>query len=209
MEVIGDDPRVKFRAQRRGAFPSELRVEAKELLNAVLAMEASGCCPVLDDGKVAGNGSRRCGDRLLVTRSGRPPQDADPRLVVCVERFDPTTWSASFYADDDDALPTSDTALYWAALMDAPGRFQWTAKPRSALHGHGIATSEEAARLDIPCSPIATDFSTPADRDALLMLLGDHPYPRNHAWVRRGHGFFVLGPDVAETWRRCRALTRG
>lgn len=205
MEIVGDGPRVKFRAERRGDFPAALEAPAKELLDAVLAMEAAGCCPVLDDGKVAGNGARRVGDRLLVTRSGRPPGARAVTNVVCVLGFD-DDWSASFLSHDPDALPTSDTALHWAALMDAPRRFDWAEAPMVALHGHGLATAEEAKALGVPVSPEATDFSTPADRDALMRLMARHPYPRERVWIRRGHGFFVLGPSVDETRLRCLAL---
>lgn len=205
-EVVGDGPRVKFRPERRGAFPAELKGKALELLDAVLAMEAAGCCPVLDDGMVAGNGARRVGNRLLVTRSGRPPGARDEDQVVCVDGFDAETWSAHFRSDAPSALPTSDTALHWAALMDAPARQGWRELPQTALHGHGWATAEDAATLGVPISPEATDFSTPADREALLALLAKHPYPEDWVWIRRGHGFFVLGPTVIETERRCLAL---
>lgn len=206
MEVVGDGPRVRFRADRRGSFPPELEGPALELLDAVLAMEAAGCCPTLDDGKVAGNGARRVDERLLVTRSGRPPAARDLAFVVCVLGFDVNDWSASFLAHDAEALPTSDTALHWAALMEAPQRFDWAEAPEVALHGHGLATAAEAAALGVPVSPEATDFSTPADRKALLGLMAAHPYPAHRVWVRRGHGFFVLGPTVPETTQRCLAL---
>ncbi|MEM6925379.1 MAG: hypothetical protein AAF602_00510, partial [Myxococcota bacterium] len=53
--------------------------------------------------------------------------------------------------------------------------------------------------LDLPLSAEATLFSTPADRQALLALLARAPYPAHRTVIRRDHGFFTLGPDLATT----------
>lgn len=57
---------------------------------------------------------------------------------------------------------------------------------------------ELAQRLGFPISHQATLFSTPEDLEQLSALFAAHPYPRHRCYVRRGHGFFVLGRSVDE-----------
>lgn len=197
-ETIGDDPRVKFAATHVGAFPSHLRSTASALCAAVLRMEAAGCCPVLDDGLVAGNGAVAANHGLLVTRSGRRAGECSPSDVVFLERFDPSTWSAVYRSDDPTRRPTSDAALYWLTIVEAATRLDWSTRPVAALHGHVLETERAARALDLPLSSEPTLFSTPADRRALLELLARAPHPRHHAWIRRGHGFFVVGSSLDE-----------
>jgi hypothetical protein len=55
----------------------------------------------------------------------------------------------------------------------------------------------DAARaLDLPISEHATLFSTPPDLQELEALLAAHPFPQQRCFIRRGHGFFILGEDV-------------
>lgn len=55
----------------------------------------------------------------------------------------------------------------------------------------------EAARaLNLPISEHATLFSTPPDLQELEQLLAGHPFPRQRCFIRRGHGFFILGEEV-------------
>ena len=56
---------------------------------------------------------------------------------------------------------------------------------------------ELAGRLGIPISHVATLFSTPEDRQQLESLFAAHPYPQHRCFVRRSHGFFLLGRWVA------------
>jgi hypothetical protein len=39
-------------------------------------------------------------------------------------------------------------------------------------------------------------FSTPPDLQELEALLAGHPFPQQRCFIRRGHGFFILGEDV-------------
>jgi hypothetical protein len=49
----------------------------------------------------------------------------------------------------------------------------------------------------LPVSGSETLFSTPEDLRELEALLRAHPYPACRAYIRKGHGFFILGPSVA------------
>jgi hypothetical protein len=40
-------------------------------------------------------------------------------------------------------------------------------------------------------------FSTPPDLQQLEALLASHPFPQQRCFIRRGHGFFILGEDLA------------
>lgn len=195
-EVIGDGPRVKFRTVWEG--PRGPRAgPAARLARAVGAMEAAGCCPILDDGRAAGNGAVRLeGGGLLVSPSGRRAGERTDVAMVELVAFDPASWSARYRSRGPETRPTSDAALYWAALVEAPARFGWPEAPRAALHGHVLDTERAAAALGLPMGPEETLFSTPEDRAALLALLARAPYPEHRTVVRRGHGFFTLGPDL-------------
>lgn len=196
-ETIGDRPRVKFQTTylgARGAWPS-----AADLAAAILELEAHGCCPVLDDGLAAGNAAIRNEGKLLTTPSGRRPGSADPADLVEVASFDPQRWSATYRARTAALNPTSDTPLHWAVLLDPGCAEPPDASPRVCLHGHVLDTHAAARALGIPSSDEETLFSTPEDRDATVTLLRAHPYPRNRAWIRAGHGFVVAGLDLAET----------
>jgi len=85
--------------------------------------------------------------------------------------------------------------------MEAGTAFGWEERPGCALHGHAIATKEEATRLGFPCSAHATVFSTREDKQAMMELLAQHPYPRHKIFVRQGHGFFLLEGDVESAVR--------
>ena len=208
----GEGPRIKFACERVGALSSEARSAAPSLREALAELEAHGCSPVLPDGMLAGNGARRLGSgALLVSASGR--RVGETAQVVEVVDFDVERWAARFRSDDAASEPTSDTPLYWAALVEAATRFGWAAAPQAALHGHVLETERAAAALAVPLSAEATLFSTPPDREALLTLLGGHPYPTATHWIRRGHGFFTLAGSlptaralVAELAGRAREL---
>ncbi|MEO0326536.1 MAG: class II aldolase/adducin family protein, partial [Myxococcota bacterium] len=206
-EVIGDGPRVKFALERVGGLEGLHGEPARELAAAVRAMEDAGCCPVLDDGLSAGNGALRLADgTVLVTPSGRRPGRVDASSMVQLVAFDAERWAARYRSRDRATRPTSDAALHWAALVEAPAHFAWAPRPGASLHGHVLATSKAAAALGLPLSEEATLFSTPADREALLALLSAHPYPGVATVVRRDHGFFTLGADAGDARARVAAL---
>lgn len=201
-EVVGDGPRVKFDAVEAGPFPPRLEAAANALARAVSDMEAAGCCPVLDDGLAAGNGAMRTDGELLVTRSGRLPGECSASDVVHLEHFDSNAWSATYRPRNASHRPTSDSPLYWLALMEAPQLFEWTATPTVALHGHVLETERAARALQVPISLERTEFSTPPDREALRALMGAAPFPEHTVWIRRGHGFFILERGVDAALRR-------
>lgn len=75
----------------------------------------------------------------------------------------------------------------------------------ATLHGHSLDSLEDAECLHLPCSNEETLFSTPDDLRALLDVAGRYPYPQNKIFIRRGHGFFILGKDITDallTFRR-------
>ena len=43
-----------------------------------------------------------------------------------------------------------------------------------------------------------TLFSTQEDSQALLNLMEKFPYPQHKVYIRKGHGFIVLGKDMAD-----------
>lgn len=213
-EEIGEDGRrVRFVFENLGP---PARPAPEELVDLVEQLSASDLCPVLNDGRLAGNASARAGDApddgLWVTPSGRlPGRPLRAGELVHVVDFDPSTWTARGYAHDD-ALPTSDTPLHWAALIeswpdfgDSPGARK---PPRVALHGHALDDEDSASALGIPISDEATLFSTPEDRAGLLELLKAHPYPKVRIWSRRGHGFFLLDDEYSGATKALASLCK-
>lgn len=197
-ERIDERPRVKFDVIDDGPRSSVNLDLELELLEAMHVLEREGCCPVLDDGLIAGNGALRVGRSLLVTPSGRRPGGHDDTLVD-VRSFDVGCWRAVAQG----GRPTSDTPLHHAVLLE-PGAGQ--PNPCVSLHGHILHTERAAAALTIPISIEETCFSTPADRDAMVRLLRAAPYPQHRVWIRRGHGFVVAGATVAEALQESLAL---
>lgn len=55
-----------------------------------------------------------------------------------------------------------------------------------------------AQKAGLPVSKQETMFSTPEDLEELENLLKSHPYPEHRCFVRRGHGFFLLGRDMED-----------
>lgn len=152
--------------------------------------------------------SGRCSDAgddaaIIVSRSGKAPGAVlAPGDFARVSGFDRSNWGAEFESSADDVVPSSDTPLLWACL--SPGaceEYGWERRPRVAFHGHALeqgAGLAAARSLDIPVSDRETLFSTREDLGELEGLLRGHPYPHNRVYIRRGHGFFVLGDDVAD-----------
>lgn len=196
-ETVGEGPRVKFRAEYRGS--REDWACAADLVRVMRALEVHGCCPVLDDGLAAGNAAIRRGHTMLTTPSGRVPGAVDARDLVEVESVDLMQWSVGYRARTAAQRPSSDTPLHWAILMDPGAAPHAHQGPLVSLHGHVLHTEAAAEALSIPSSDAETLFSTPEDRAAMVALLRAHPYPRERAWIRAGHGFVVAGADLEET----------
>ncbi len=196
-EDVRGRARVLFRTEWLGAV--ELPEGATELARAIDALDRSGLCPVLDDGLAGGNAAVVIEGRLFVTPSGRVPGALDPTRVVEVVSFDPQAWCAGYRSSDPSIRPTSDTPLYDAILRELA--IGWPDAPTVALHGHALDAPADAARLGVPISEEETAFSTPEDRAALTHLASRHPWPEHRMWIRRGHGFFVVGNAIEETTR--------
>ena len=209
-------PRVKFGAHWKGTIESMgLDTQSTEKLQELVTgiadvmweLEEAGVTPVAPDGKVGGNVSARftavtsSGDDvtcLLVSKSGKAAHKRISGKDMCLlEGFDREKWSTDYRAASAEVLPTSDTPLH-QACMDAHRRFSWTEAPGIILHGHALETVEEATKLSLPISTVETLFSTPEDSEALLDLLAEHPYPESKVFIRKGHGFMLLGKDLED-----------
>lgn len=171
------------------------RPNAERLLILAARMDEVGLCPTLDDGFAAGNVSALFDGELWVSASGRMP--GAPASLVHVTDFDPDAWTVKYRSPADAFRPTSDTPLHHFALKEAADDLGWTDPPQVALHGHALATREEAERLGLPCSDEETRFSTREDREALRGLLGRYAWPEHSIWIRQGHGFVLLARDLA------------
>ncbi|CAH1789157.1 unnamed protein product [Owenia fusiformis] len=174
------------------------------LAKALWEIEESGAAPVAPDGKVGGNGAVLFNNNgkteLLISKSGKDAGKLmDVDLDVClVTDFNREKWSADFCSESESVLPSSDTPLHHTALINTM-KFDWSEHPTAALHGHAIADEASAKKLDIPISTEETLFSTPADSDALMNLIREYPYPAYKIYIRKGHGFVIMGKDVQET----------
>jgi len=207
--------RVKFSALWKGSVADFLRDNPdvqnayhktmSELADAVQLLELSGAAPVAEeDGKVAGNVAARMVinglDFLVVSKTGKlpgPPLSIEDEFCI-VTGFDREEWSLEYYAKDSSTLPTSDSPLHHAVLH-AAAEFHWDETPLVSLHGHALETADEAERLGFPCSVEETSESTPDDMYALLSLLKENPFPQHKVFIRKGHGFNVLGKTTSET----------
>ncbi len=168
-------------------------------------MEEGGAAPACPpDGKVGGNGScllprDNATPLYILSKTGKYPGKMDVEKDFCiVESFDCDAWSASYYSVSEDIRPTSDTPMHYS-VYNMQDRAQWSDWPQAALHGHALETVEKAQEANIPCSKEETLFSTPPDTEALIKLLEKYPYPENNIFVRKNHGFFILGKDIKET----------
>ena len=199
----GSGKRVKFKlAPVEGLFdPGEAR---HELLYVASEMEKSGCAPVLPDGKVAGNlGAVRYQNGILVSRSGKAPGHASVEDFVYVIGFDGRKWEAVYMPLRPGAEPTSDTPLYWAALVEVPA-IVGRKGPAAAVQGHALSTEGDAKRFGIPISTEETEFSTPEERAALIGLMCEYQYPEYRIWIRKGHGFFAAGESLRKAFDTAR-----
>ncbi|KXZ53577.1 hypothetical protein GPECTOR_6g494 [Gonium pectorale] len=157
------------------------------------------------DGEAAAPGAEGRDGLALVSMSGKPPGHVlDPAAdFVLVTEFDRSAWTACYRSRSPAVRPSSDSPLLVAALAHGQ-EYGWTELPRVVLHGHALAEGEGlsyAAQLGLPISPHATLFSTPEDLAELEALFRSHPYPQHRCYIRRGHGFFLLGRSLAEAER--------
>jgi len=206
--------RVKYAAVWKGSVADFLQKHhhirdvyyktTSELAVAVKLLESSGAAPIAEDGKVGGNVAARIVasdvDFLVVSKSGKlsgVPVSIEDDFCIVTE-FDPVKWSLNFYAKNSSVLPTSDAPLHHAVLH-AAAEFRWDEMPYVSLHGHALETADQAEQLGIPCSTKETLFSTPEDTRELLSLVKQYPFPVHRIFVRKGHGFVVLGKTTAET----------
>ena len=104
--------------------------------------------------------------------------------------FDAESWSATYRSFSADVQPTSDSPLYWFALVFGADRLGLAVgdKPLAALHGHTLPDAHTLAALNIPVSDRECVFSTREDAESMLALLVSHPYPEHEVFVRKGHG---------------------
>ena len=165
----------------------------QEMAHGLELLEDMGLTPPLPDGKRCGNIAYRIPDGMIVSKSGRTTKKLKMNDFVKIIDFDKTLWQAKYISDSPFIKPSSDTPLYWMALVEAPLIMKWKKSPKVALHAHAFATDKAAKKLNAPISQTRTDLSTPEDQNALFELLKAYPYPHNKFYIRRDHGFFVLG----------------
>lgn len=70
-------------------------------------------------------------------------------------------------------------------------------------HHHGVCSSRvlpaaAAAVRRVTCQPPPTHTLRPALPLSLQALFAAHPYPQQHVYIRKGHGFFLLGSSVED-----------
>eukprot|EP01025_Chloroclados_australasicus_P063004 TRINITY_DN8307_c0_g1_i1.p3 TRINITY_DN8307_c0_g1~~TRINITY_DN8307_c0_g1_i1.p3 ORF type:complete len:239 (-),score=38.90 TRINITY_DN8307_c0_g1_i1:1509-2225(-) len=207
--------RVKFNVNRVGDYlMGEIPEKLHPLLDLMEEMEEQGALPILIDGRVCGN----CGFTreflyrqsqkenqqdegvYYVTRSGKTPnQRMTGDDFVEVVKFNRDSWSANFKSSLADAKPTSDLPLY--DLMFRPSyikQYGWGKIPKIAIHGHALADGKVAKRIGLPISDHFAVVSTAEDTDEVEKLFMQYSYPENKCFIRKGHGFFVLGDTVEE-----------
>lgn len=188
--------RIKFKLKRVGQWQCD-ELHWIQLTRTLQELEKAGCSPVVGNGRV-GNIAISVDDGLIVSKSNRPPGKLGPENFVKIVNFDPISWSATYMSLQDEIEPTSDTPLYWLALIEMPHKLRLHTPPRAAIHGHELGAEEVAFKLNIPISKRETEFSTPKDREALEDLLSQYPYPTNKIYIRKGHGFFILASSLDE-----------
>lgn len=206
-------PRVKFGVAWKGTIADFFRQHPggqkmytdilPQLVKALNLLESTGAAPILPDGKVGGNCAVKLRtpdgvEFIVVSKSGKSAGvGIDPDNDFCiVSKFDTAAWSAEYYSSAEAVLPTCDNPLHHAVLnIDA---VEWTEHPQASLHGHAIQSAETAAKLHLPCSESETLVSTPDDTLQLVALIKNNPYPLHRVYVRKGHGFFILGTNAVD-----------
>ena len=148
------------------------------------------------DGRIGGNGASKIllNDKIyvIVSKSGKHPGLMDYKNDFClVSKFNTETWACEYHSEQPETKPTSDTPMHYSLLINVKGA-------ESALHGHAIEKEEVARALGVPCSTEETLFSTLADTKAMFTLLEEYKFPEWKIFVRKNHGFYILGKDLNE-----------
>lgn len=139
---------------------------------------------------------------VIVSKSGKTaetPMDIYKDFVI-VKSFDTKAWSCQYYSTEATVIPTSDTPLYFTTF-NAHSKLDWKCRPTYLLHGHAFATEEEAEKLGFPISSKETLYSTPEDAQELFDLMRKHPFPEDQVYIRKGHGFILIGTSPEHAWR--------
>ena len=188
--------RVKFRLEWRGLLAND--IDWSGLSKSLRILGEIGCAPVGGDGGRAGNVALRTKEGLIVSRSNRDNLVLKQEDFVEIVDFSRAEWKVRYRSMRQEIIPTSDTPLYWLALIEMPHKMGWSHCPQVAIHGHALEMEDAATKLGIPISRKETEFSTPEDYEALSELLSSYPYPENKIFIRKGHGFFILGEGIEE-----------
>lgn len=204
-ELISEEcPRIKFGALWEGPSNNSEKdtSELIDLADLQTRFERFGIIPTLNDGLVGGNCAMRTRSGvILVSKSGKIPlASLLPEDFVEISTFHRSSWQVMYRSVREDVRPSSDSPLHIAALSrDASIRYGWERAPCVALHGHALAEGEglkAAIVAGMPVSPEITLFSTLDDLEALETLFTSYRYPTHRCYIRRGHGFFLLGNSV-------------
>lgn len=209
----GSDARVKYTTTRISSIDSILSDPkdkakfdkvSKDVCDALWEMDLCGAAPVIPaDGKVGGNAAIKLDvngeEWMVVSKSGKLPgvkMDVE-RDVVVITKYDSVKWMCEFASCEEETLPTSDTPMHYATFA-AHKKLNWSQVPGAILHGHAVETVEKASKIGLPISMKETICSTREDTDVLMELFNDHPYPQHKVYIRKNHGFLVLGKDMTE-----------
>ncbi|CAG8692371.1 581_t:CDS:2, partial [Dentiscutata erythropus] len=188
-----DSKRILFTLDRKGSIDQllssnptlKLQYEdyASKLSQSIKIMEQDGVAPILPDGKTGGNAC--CilelpfsnNKSLLVSKSGKFSNFPLLTTDVCfIHSFDLQNWSCEFSSSFEDI------------------------KPSFAMHGHASANDRDCVKWNIPVSDKETRFSTREDVQEMLNLLEKWPYPEYKVFLRKKHGFFILGQNAQEVF---------
>ena len=121
------------------------------------------------------------------------------RDFVVVESFNRSSWNCDYYSCSPEVKPTSDAPLYHTALIQSKS-LPWDYSPIYMLHGHAFETEQAAHTMGIPISSKSTLFSTPEDSEALFDLMKEAPFPESQIYIRKGHGFVLIGRNPEDVW---------
>ncbi len=189
--------RIKFKLTWAGKWSCTSK-QSHELTQALKNLKNCGYAQKMSDGAFTGNLALRVEDQLIISRSRRMGGALELEDFVKVLFFDNKKWEAQYMSIREEIEPSSDTPLYWKSLIEIPVKFGWKKAPVAAIHGHAFESELDAIRLGVPISDKLTEFCTPKDSAALEELLKKYPYPYHKVFIRKGHGFFILGSSISE-----------
>ncbi|KAK2144333.1 hypothetical protein LSH36_766g02051 [Paralvinella palmiformis] len=165
-------------------------------------LDQTGAAPVLPDGKIGGNAAAKfvVGDQdyFLVSKSGKLAHQRMVDADFCVVRdFNLQNWSCEYLSSDESIQPTSDTPMH-VRVFRASTELNWPEEVKATLHGHALATEEEAKKCGLPISHKETQCSTREDTEALITLMKQYPYPEHKVFIRKNHGFIITSASMAD-----------